>query len=115
MKPFTPNDAVNAHRPRDILDLLFTHIPEREVELVAHLVAHDPTDANPARLGQRFESSGDIDAIAEDVALVDDYVTKIDAYAKIDPPFGGDTDVALDHLALDLNRAAHRVDDACKF
>ena len=33
-------DAVGAHRPGDVLDLLLAHVLERDVELVAHLVAH---------------------------------------------------------------------------
>src|SRR6516225_3002994 len=38
----------------DILDLLLAHIFKREGELVAHLVAHHPADADPARLGEGF-------------------------------------------------------------
>ena len=55
------------HRPGDVLDLLLAQILEAEIELVAHLVAHDPADADPARLGQRFEPRRDIDAVAVDV------------------------------------------------
>jgi hypothetical protein len=34
------------HRPCDILDLLFAHVLEGEVELIPHLIVHHPTDAN---------------------------------------------------------------------
>ena len=60
-------DAVDADRPRDVLDLLLAEILEAEIELVADLVAHDPADADPAGLGQSFQPRRDIDAIAEDV------------------------------------------------
>ena len=47
-------DAVDAHWPRDVLYLLLAHVLESEVELVAHLITHDPADADSARLGQGF-------------------------------------------------------------
>ena len=40
------------------------------------------TDADPARFGQRFQAGGDIDAIAEDVAVFNDDVAEIDAHAE---------------------------------
>jgi len=42
---------VDAHRPRDVFDLLLAHVLEREVELVANLIADHPADADAARLG----------------------------------------------------------------
>src|SRR6516164_4569874 len=92
-------DRIDAHRPRDVLDLLLAHIRERESELVAHLLANHPADADPARLRQGFEPCGDIDAVAENVAFVDDDVADIDADAVLDAPVGG-IGVAFGHLAL---------------
>jgi hypothetical protein len=85
---------VDVHRPSDVLDLLLAQVPEGEVELVAHLVAHDAADADPARIGQGFETGGDIDAVAEDVALINDDVAEINTNAELDTPFGGDAGVA---------------------
>jgi hypothetical protein len=34
---------------------LLAHVLERKIGLVAHLIAHDPADADPARLGTGFE------------------------------------------------------------
>jgi hypothetical protein len=67
-------DAVRAHWACDVLDLLLAHITEGNVELVAHLVAHDPVDANATGLGEGFEAGGDIDTVAENVALIDGQV-----------------------------------------
>ena len=61
---------MDAHRPCNVLDLLLAHVLEREVELVAHLIAHHPADANPARLGQGFEPRRDIDSVSVDIAPV---------------------------------------------
>ena len=58
------------------------------------------TEANPARLGQRFEPGGNDDAVAEDVAVLDDDVTDIDAHAKFDAALRRCCGVAGDHLAL---------------
>jgi hypothetical protein len=49
-----------------------------------HLVAHDAADADAAGLGQGFEASGDVDAVAEDVAFIDD-----DVAALLFPPLPG--------------------------
>ncbi len=111
-RPFAEQDAVGAHRPCDVLDLLLAPVLECKVELVANLVAHDPADADATRLGQRFEAGGDVDAVAEDVAFIDDDVADIDADAELDAPIGRYANVAVGHLALNVDRAAHRVDDA---
>jgi hypothetical protein len=33
---------------------VLAHVLESEIQLVAHLVAHDPADADAARLGERL-------------------------------------------------------------
>src|SRR6516165_1324608 len=74
---------------------------ERQSEPVAHLIARHPADADPARLRQGFEACRNIDAVAEYVALVDDVVAEVDAYAEFDATLRRHTDVALGHVALD--------------
>jgi hypothetical protein len=39
---------------RDVLEALLAHVLEGEIELVSHLIAHNPTDADPAGLGHGF-------------------------------------------------------------
>jgi hypothetical protein len=41
-------------------------------------------DGNAAGFGQCFQSGGDIDTIAEDVALLNDYIAQMDANPKFD-------------------------------
>ena len=60
-------DAEDVDWPGDVLDPLLAHVLEAEAELVAHLVAHDLADADPARRGQALEARRDIDPVAEDV------------------------------------------------
>jgi hypothetical protein len=63
---------------------------------------------------QAFEAGGNIDAVAIDLPPVFDDVAEIDADAELDAPFGRHNGVALGHLELDIDRTAHRVDDACE-
>ena len=69
----------------------------------------------PPRLGQTFEPGGDVDAVAEDVAILDDDVTDIDAHAKFDAALYRHRGVSFDHPALQLDRTTHRIDDAGNF
>ena len=71
-------------RPGDVFDLLLAPILECDVKLVAHLVAHHPAAGDPAWLGQRFQPGGNVDAIAEDILIVDNDVAEIDADAELD-------------------------------
>jgi hypothetical protein len=79
------------------------------------VVTHGSRDADPAGLCERFQARRDIDAIAEDVVAISDDVAEVDADAKPDLPFVGRLGLAVDHPALHLGSAAHRVDDARKF
>src|SRR5215470_14848608 len=76
--------------------------------------SHPRGDADPARLGQPLEAGGDIDAVAKDVAVLDDDVAHVDPDTKLDAVVGSCAGVALGHLALHFDRAAQRVDDAAE-
>src|SRR5215471_15344690 len=108
-------DAVDAHWPGDVLYLLLAHVLECEIEFVAHLIAHDPTDADPARLGQGFEPCCDVHSVSVDIAPVLDDVAEIDPDAQFKAAIWRHIGVSLRHFALYFNRATHRIDDAGKF
>src|SRR5215469_3013257 len=101
--------------PGCVLYLLLTHILECEVELVAHLIAHDPADADPARLGQSFEPRCDIDSVSVDIAPVFDDVAEIDPHTEFKAAIWRHIGISLCHFALYFNRATHRIDDTGKF
>jgi len=106
------NHPIGSDRPRDVLELLLADVREGQIELARGILLHPRRDANPARLCQSFEPCGDIDAIAKNVAVLDDDVPHVDTDAKLDAAVGRNTRVARGHLALHLDRAAQRVDDA---
>jgi hypothetical protein len=68
--------------------------------------------AYPTRLGEGLEACGNIDAVAEDIPLVDDDVTDIDPHAELDAPITRHPGVALRHLTLHLDRATYSIDNA---
>ena len=113
--------AVEAHpedaeRAGDVLDGLLALVLERDVEAVADLdlVADRARHADAARLGQLLQARGDVDAIAEDVVVLEDHVAEVDADAELDPARRRHIRVAPRHPALDLDRTLHRVGDALK-
>src|SRR6516162_3022924 len=100
------------HWPRDVLELLLAHVIECDIELVSHLVVHHSTDADAARLVDRFKARRDVDPVSIDVAAVPDDVAEVDAHAELNAAFGRHIGVALGHPLLHFDRAAYRVDDA---
>ncbi len=71
-------------------------------------------DADATRRSEALEARGDIDAVAIDVLALDDHVTEVDADPKGDPLAFGRLDIAVDHGALDLDRALHGIGHAAK-
>src|SRR5271165_1136266 len=88
-------ERIDPHGASDIFDALLSPVGKRVGKPVADMVAHRAGDAEAARLGQSFEAGGDIDPVAEDVALVEDDVAEIDPDAKLDPLRLGEPGVAL--------------------
>src|SRR5271154_2296631 len=84
-------------------------------QLVTDLVAHHPGNADPARLCQCFQTRCDIDPVAKNVVVVGDDVAEIDADPKPDAAIVGSLWLAVEHPALYLGGATHRVDDAGEF
>src|SRR5207244_10295253 len=105
-------DCVGAHRTRDILELLLTEIAEVEVELARSILPHPGRDTDAARLGQAFEAGRDVDAVAEDVAVLDDDVALVDADAEGDAALRRYRGVAFGQLRLHSGGTSERVDDA---
>ena len=79
------------------------------------MVVHRARYADAARLGQCLQPRRDIDAVAEDVVVLDNDVAEIDADAERDTPILGQLGVAIHHRALDLGGAADRIHDTRKF
>jgi hypothetical protein len=100
--------TVYAHRPGDIAQLVLAEVVERNVQPAGDVFPHARRDAYLAGLGQCFQPSGDIDAVPEDIATLDDNVPDVDP----DAFFDGKISIALHHCRLQFCCTAQRIDDA---
>ena len=94
---------------------MFAEIFEGDVESIAHLVANRGGDADAARRRELLESRRYVDAVSENVAVVDDDIAEIDADSELDPARGRYVGVAACHPALDLGGTLHGVRNALEF
>ena len=107
-------EAVDADRPRDVLELLLALIDEADIEPAFGILLHAGRHADAARLGQALEAGGHVHAIAEDVVILDDDVADMHADAELDAPVLGHVGIAGDHPALHVDSAADGIDDAAE-
>jgi hypothetical protein len=64
--------------------------------------------------GSPFQPRSDVDAVAENIVVIDDDVTDVNADAKFDPLVLRQDGILLGHLALDIRRTAHRINGTGK-
>jgi hypothetical protein len=105
---------MGTHRPRNVLDLVFAHILERKIELIAHLIMHDAADPDAAWLRQGFETRRDVDAVTIDVLVINDDIAHVQTNPKLNTPFWRNLNIALGHLPLNIDCTAYGVDDTGK-
>src|SRR5665811_2281602 len=105
----------DADRLRNVLDALLAEILEAVGELAPDMVVNAARDADAAGLGQPLDTRGDIDAIAEDVAVLHHDIADIDADAKPHTALFTEGQVGLGKIMLDLNGALYGGNDAGEF
>jgi hypothetical protein len=76
-------------------------ILELVLAAVTDMVPYAARDAHAARLCQAFETGGDIDAVAEDGAVLDQNIANIDADAKPHPALVRQVGISLVQGLLD--------------
>jgi hypothetical protein len=79
------------------------------------MVVDGARDADAARRRQPLQPRRDVDAIAVNVAAIDDDVAEIGPDAKAQALLLGEVQIAFRHRALDFAGTTHSVDDAGKF
>src|SRR6202035_1787806 len=99
----------------DVLELGRAKIAHREIEPRLDLAVGVFRQTDRARLGDPFQSRGNIDAVAHQVAVtLLDHISKMNADAKLDATLRRNAGVALDHAVLHLDGATHSVNDAAE-
>ena len=79
------------------------------------MLAHRLRDGDPAGPGNALDARGDVDAVAEKVAALDDDVAEVDSDAEFDSPVLGHVSVAGRHGLLHGAGTLDRIHDARKF
>ena len=96
----------------NVLDELLAHVLEAEAQLVAHLLVHDARNHDPAGIGEGLQPCRDVDAVAKNIASVDYDVADIDTDSKLDALFDRHVGIAIGHSTLNIDGAAHSIDNA---
>jgi len=79
------------------------------------LIVHDARDADPAGHSDPLEPRGDVDAVAVNVAVLDDHITRVDANAVLNSLVLGRSMVLYRHPLLHSEGAGDRFDNAREF
>src|SRR5206468_3740532 len=74
-------DAVNANRPRDVLQGLLAHIFESKIEPVANMVADWSGDRYPARRSDALQARCDVDPVAKNILSLHNDVAHVHSHA----------------------------------
>ena len=103
------------HRLGNVLESLRSHVVEGDIDLATDLSIGVIGQADPAGLGNALKASGDIDAVAEDIIVVDDDVSDVYPNAELDPEVLRHTVVLFSHAVLDSDRTARSIHRASEF
>ena len=98
----------------DVLDVDRTKVLRADGELSDQLLEHTVGHANPVRWRRRLEPRRDIDAVTEQVVVLDGDVPEVDADAHADALLVGERQVEGPHQFLELDGATHGLDRAGK-
>jgi hypothetical protein len=98
------------HRLSNIFEGLRSHVITGNLDLAPDLPIGIIGHADPARFGDALKAGSNVDSIAEDVVVIENDVTDVNADAKFDPLIQRLGGILLGHVALDFNRIAHRID-----
>jgi hypothetical protein len=106
---------IDPHRLGDVLEFCLAEIVDRKIEPRLDLPIGVFGKTDGAGFGDAFQSRGDIDAVAHQIAVaLLDHIANMNADAELDAALGRKAGVALDHAVLHLDGAAHGVDHAAE-
>ena len=109
-----PTIAPCLHRFGNILELLWPHVVVNEVGLASYLAVSVIGYTDAAHLCDPVKPCGNVDAVAENIVVVDNDIAEMNSYSEFDPLNLRHRYVPVGHYALDFFRAADCVHRAGK-
>src|SRR5882762_11774065 len=101
-------------RLSNILKQLRPHIITGNLNLAPDLPISIVGHADAARFSNALKASSYVDAIAEDIVVIENDVPDMDTDTELDPVVVRHISVLRGHVMLELRRAVHRVHNAGK-
>lgn len=105
-------DGIDLHWLLDVLQCMLALQVEANIKARADLVADGARHADATRLRKLFQPGRDVDTIAEDIAVLENDVAKVDADAELDALFLRHALIAGRHVSLDLDGAGNGIHNA---
>jgi hypothetical protein len=93
---------------------LRAHVFKGDIDLAADLPLCVVGYADTAGLRNPLQPRSNIDAIAEDIVVIDDDIADVNADPELDSIFMWHVGILSDYVALNLDRASRRVHGACE-
>ena len=108
---FIGSDTIDMHRLGNVLQGPCAEILDGDVEPGADMLTDRAGNAYASRIGDLLQSRRHVDAVAVDIAILDDDIAEADADAKANGSFA----IVGRHALLPSHGAGDGVDDALKF
>ena len=108
-------DSIDTHRPRYVLERLFSEVDEFRIDPSAHVLVRRARNGYTTGFGDAFDPGGDVDAVTEDILPFDQDIAEMDANSVEDALRLGSVFVAGRHLPLHRQGALDRRDDGREF
>ena len=77
-----PGEREDVHRPRDVLQLDFALVDERDVEPITHLIVDLARQGNATGISDRFDAGSNVYAVAHQIIALHNDVADMDADAQ---------------------------------
>ncbi len=96
--------------PSNISNALLSHVFKFQRQAIANLVTHRARQANSADVSEDLQPCGDVDAVAQDIAVLGDYIAQIDPNPEPNAAILRDCGLARGYADLDLDGTPDSLD-----
>ncbi len=113
-RPRHREHPVDPHRPGDVFDRPLAQRFELQGQLVLDLVVGAAGNTNSARVGQTFQTCGNIDAVPVQSAFFRDHVAKINPNPELHGSAGRQLPILLRKFPLNFDSGSDSVHDTAE-